>query len=76
METVLRYLLTLLTKTVEGDLAACCTSCSGGYPWGPGLLPPLPTASGAAWGLQASAGAQHSSAAMSWPGFVLHCALK
>lgn len=31
MEMVLKYLLMRLTKTVEGDPAACCTSCFGGY---------------------------------------------
>lgn len=31
MEMVLKYLLTLLTKIVEGDLAVCCMSCFGRY---------------------------------------------
>lgn len=31
MEMVLKYLLMRLTKTVEGDPAACCMSCFGGY---------------------------------------------
>lgn len=72
MEMVLKYLLMLLTKTVEGDLAACCTSCSGGYPMEPGAA----AAAHSIWGLSGSPSlsqspAQQCCCVLAWVSFAL-----